>query len=849
METIMPKKNFIFTIVLITALVIFGMHVFAISAEDGGSGETVVEQTEPTPEPDVIVTGDAVVVVEAENDVNTNIVESEEIIGESEFPVCGEFCGSTEIDIDNEAEVENDVVVEGNTGDNEIEEKSKCDKNSNDAVIVTGNVNIYVGLVNTVNSNIINSKLSDILYNIFNAQGDIDVPDEVMDNPEGCGQGQCEDVDIENEGSIDNDVEIDASSGNNKVKSKNGDAIITTGDVNVVTNIFNVLNSNIIGSNWVNLIINIFGDWTGDLVLPGEQKMQDFVENPSSSCSTGCSGEDIDIDNEGGVENNVEVNANTGDNSASGDDSTIITGNANVETNVLNVVNNNIIHNNWFFMAINNFGNWQGNVFSMPPGFKFREDFRGLKIFNSGPSEESEENSGGGALNLVEDNSGSIENGVIINVDTGNNSIESENGSAGIGTGDANVLTNLTNILNSNVVGSNWLLGMINIFGNWQGDVAFGRPDLWIGESAETLDSPAQPDNEIIYTITYINKGDAAATGITLIDNFDEKFMAVTDPGSGVVVDNPGEVQWDLGRVGPGESGSVTYTVTVKTDIHYGYSNVINQAEINSFEEDNNKSDNIESLSVQVYRGNPTGTSPVLIYPDLPELQIQKFSNPEGSVYAGNFVDYEIYIKNNSDSQAYRVVVTDVLKNGEPEPLSTNVWNLDYVFPNETITIDYAVYIGADVEPGLYTNIAKVSGFDVWGDAMSSNEASVTIEVLAPLVVENLEEEVASVSAEAESSAPLEQLGNVGIGGKLGLAKSGEPEVLGEETVKAKHRIPASVYSEYEFDDWIFMVLLVLLISFAFVFTVLYLNDNLSKKRKKALNQQINNIVSIILSL
>ena len=83
-----------------------------------------------------------------------------------------------------------------------------------------------------------------------------------------------------------------------------------------------------------------------------------------------------------------------------------------------------------------------------------------------------------------------IENEVLAVSDTGENTIEGN--SASINTGNANAVTNLINILNSNVSDTNWLLGMINIFGNWQGDLAFGRPDLWVGASVRT-DRP-RPD-------------------------------------------------------------------------------------------------------------------------------------------------------------------------------------------------------------------------------------------------------------------------------------------------------------------------------------------------------------------
>ena len=856
-----PKKNLIFIVVLIIALAIFGFSIKYLSAEDSGetptetaettetteATETVVEPTIEPPADEVIITGDAEVVIEGENTVNSNIVDPpletplEESLEEPleepleeflEEPECTENCEveeivseSAEVVFDNEAELENNVEAGGFTGDNEIETEG-------DAVIVTGNVNIYVGLINTVNSNIINSKLSEILYNIFNnAQGDINIPDEVVSSPEGCGETECHNIVADNEGSIDNNVLVDGSSGNNSVETKGGDAIIATGDVNVVTNIFNVLNSNIIGSNWVRLIINIFGNWTGDLVLPGQQAMQNFMENSSSMCGAGCEEENIVSNNDAEIENNVQVNANTGDNSASGDDSTIITGNANAQTDVLNVANSNITHNNWFFMAINNFGNWQGSIFSLPEGFNLSQDLKGVKIFNSGPNgEDGGTASGSNSLNLVKDNSGSINNGVIINIDTGNNSAESEDGSAYIQTGDANAITDVINVLNSNVTGSNWLLGMINVFGSWQGNVAFGRPDLWIGESAESRSNPVEIDQTITYTLTYYNQGDAAATGVVLTDDFDERYVWVKDPGSGVVIDNPGEIQWDLGRIMPGESGSVTYIAGVNSNVPFGITKAENQATIDTFEDDANNQDNTEEFSINIIRRS-SDPNPILIYPEVPRLEIVKsVSDADGIVYQGELIEYALEITNNSDSQAYRVVVTDILTDGLPGPLSTNTWNLDYVFPNEKIVINYSVYIGPEVPPGLYTNTAQANGFYIWGDPISSNEASVTIEVKA---MENtgIVEGAASTSEEFEEPAfvptDVASAGEVGIGEEIAAVveqETEEPEVLGAKTSDSRRKF-LSAYPQIQFEDWIFILLLLILGSAAVGFTTLYFID------------------------
>ncbi|MFZ5559879.1 MAG: hypothetical protein ACOZAL_03770 [Patescibacteria group bacterium] len=803
-----------------------------------GDNSVPEESSTTEGEEQVIETGDAEAVVEVENTVNTNVVNGEENITgiendvSEECDTCQEQVDSISEEVinDNQAEVENNIEQEGLTGENQIGTEET--PNLENSIIRTGNINIFVGLINTVNTNIIGSTLSQILFNIFkNLEGDIDLSDEIASPSENeCLENICYDVADSNEGEIDNEVVIEGSSGDNSINTENGDAMIETGNINAAVSIFNTLNTNILGSNWIRLIINIFGNWVGDLVLPGKEAMEEFMEHQSPVCEGPCDGTNIVNSNEGEIENEVLINADTGQNAASGDSAEINTGNANVGANILNLANSNITNSNLFFIAINNFGSWQGNIFSLPPGFGISGDFDGVRIFNSGPN-GTDGSTNGNSFDVVNDNSGSIKNGVVMNLFTGNNSAQSPDGSASINTGNINAFIDLTNILNSNVTGSNWLLGAINVFGSWQGDLAFGRPDLWIGESVEMENNPAEVDERITYTLTYYNAGDADATGVVLTDDFDENSIGISDPGSGVVFNNPGEIQWDLGTIPPGGYGAVSYTAVVLPDIPFGISQISNQAVIDSFEDDGNEQDNTENFSINAIK-RYVQPNPVLVYPAPPQLEIKKSSNVVDFVYPGSIVDYVLEITNNSNSQAYRVVVTDVLINDLPEPIYTNAWNLDYVFPHEKIVISYQVYIGEEVPPGLYTNYAQANGYYIWGEAIGSNEASLTIEVKAPPVVENVEEEVASATSDVASATPEEtdeEVGNVGIGEEVALAEveepeTEEPEVLGVAKTSGS-RIRVLPYFGFEFDDWIYILLLVILVSVAVLFVVLYVND------------------------
>ncbi len=760
-------KNFILIPLLIISLVGFNFYPFLVFAEGDGvvTEGVVIENNEDTQ----IVTGDSNTEVNLENTVNSNLTElngDDSSDGESE-PLENLEC--EEIDVttsstdvvfnianDNEAEVENNIETEEETGDNEI------DQSEGDAIIDTGDINLVVGVVNTVNTNVTGSDFSQLLLNVFeNLEEDIDLSDQLMgiSSLENCySPMECFDLNIvnDNQGSIENNILVDASTGENTAQSIDGDAIIKTGNANVAVNALNILNTDIIGSNWTQLIINVFDNWTGDLVFPGKGKMQGFLNQKPRSCEGDCGDTNIVNSNEGEIENKVHVQANTGENQSNGNSSIIRTGQANAEVNLLNIANTNLYDKNWFFVGINNFGNWKGNVFSLPPGLEMSGDSNSVQIYNleledvNNPTEDFDNNTSGNSLNIVNENTGIIKNNIIVNLSTGENSAISSNGQTTIETGDANTLTNIANLLNSNIVGSNWLLGTVNILGDWNGDLAFGRPDNWIGGSVASSHNPVSPGETITYTLTYINNGDADATQVMIIDDYDEAHLSIIDTGGGIIIDNPGEIQWDIGTIAVGGSGSVSYSAVIDPEVPYGTTYLTNQATIDSFEEDFNNEDNIEILSIEVYRPLPVA-SVMLGFSSpssSPKLEISKTHNVDDFVYSGSDVDFKIVLYNDSDSSAYDVVVYDTLRNDASEAISTSHWDLGEVFPHEEIIIDYTAAIGSEFPAGFYTNIAEALGFDSQGNPVSSPEASSTIEVRAAEVPPDETEEVEEISLE-----------------------------------------------------------------------------------------------------
>ncbi len=323
----------------------------------------------PSPSPtssSQVETGDSVSFVETENQVNSTEVNSEVVfktlniffaegvnLAIDSWPLIEEVVSSggdeetvnvVFLENNNYAYLSNEIVSVANTGGNSATGET--------ATIETGNAYSVVSLLNRVNTTIVDSKVYVVTINIFGElDGDIVLPD-ILDE-ETCTDCGGSLVDIENNAEVENVVTSSADSGGNAAEGENAD--IDTGDAVSSVNLVNVVNLNILNSFFRLFYINNLGEWSGELLGWGEG------ESAVGGC-TGCV-EGSDIANEAYVYNNVISTANTGGNSASGEEgSSIKTGNAVSAVSIVNFINTTIKNSLGFLGFVNIFGTFSGNI-------------------------------------------------------------------------------------------------------------------------------------------------------------------------------------------------------------------------------------------------------------------------------------------------------------------------------------------------------------------------------------------------------------------------------------------------------------------------------------------------------
>ncbi len=259
-----------------SAVIVNDIEVIASSGGNSASGLAAT-----------VTTGNAYASANVVNVANTNIVDSNYLLlvfnnfsdyaGSLILPNSSFFSGlmatapggATVVNTSNTADVTNNVAAGAISGGNSA---------SGDATYVaTGDAIATANVTNHINQNIFNASSFSMLVRVHGDwSGDIFglpegmawemTPDGVRIYAQGGGGGPSgTEVTTQNSATIVNNVAVYALTGENQVAGN--EASIVTGNAVADANIFNMANTNIIGSNWTNLIFNIYGDWSGDIAF------------------------------------------------------------------------------------------------------------------------------------------------------------------------------------------------------------------------------------------------------------------------------------------------------------------------------------------------------------------------------------------------------------------------------------------------------------------------------------------------------------------------------------------------------------------------------------------------------
>lgn len=469
-----------------------------ISSNEVSNGSTTVNTTQSSIQPQIDNNG-----ANSNNNASINVADSQNT------------------NQNNQASVNNGLDLEAATGDN------KASMNVGNSAIVSGDANVTGTIMNTVNTNVDGVKVAE--FNVIdNHTGDL-----ILDYDQNCiigctpaantsatiannGANSTNTTDgtyltkentfQNNDANVTNDMVLVADTGSNQASlNTSGDSVIQTGDANVVANVINLLNTNVAGEVLIG-VVNIFGDLVGDIIVPisettPAQANGDAGATTAAITDNGAqSTNSITVDNvansntfqtnDATIENNLTFTADSGGNETNyntGGNSAIVTGDVNVDAQAATVANTNVSGGTWYLVLINNAGEWIGQIIGAPEDSQmamgtYSPDGEGN---GNGSQPAGSEISGNGAQSnnshsqtsesnstTSQSNQANLVNNINLAALTGNNQASyNTGGNSIIMTGDANIVVNLLNIVNTNIASNGRLVvTFINIFGSWTGD-------------------------------------------------------------------------------------------------------------------------------------------------------------------------------------------------------------------------------------------------------------------------------------------------------------------------------------------------------------------------------------------
>lgn len=566
----------------------------------------------------------------------------------------------------NVAYLGNSYLISGNTGRNAV----NAGWSFKDGWIETGSATVYSNVINKVNTNLIalngvEAKWRPMVLNIKGShQEDIDLFEMLFGQFGGTRGIQAsaannntgedslnlaaasfeENLSItnDNSGLIENDFVQEAVTGQNSIfaGSKIKRTNLKTSKANSVFNLFNFLNTNIVGGEASVIALNIFGDFKGNILLPDFSAMfggRPNVASPATASASisGAEGDSINqaialassdteitVQNFGGVVDEIRNRALSGNNQnvfgEEVDGLTVKTGNAKSQTNIDTTANLTCIGCGLFTGAFNILGQWTGGVIGLPTDARRQEKGKSFVVsvddampgisgmVNAqatidGTGDDSFNGSVASAerkVTIKNTNEGAVMNKVDALSDTGNNTIAALDGrDILVETGESLSAVNVGTMVNTDIIGGKLVKIAVNLFGTWDGNFVIGNPtDLSITLIAASTPNPVNEGGIITYTVTIRNAADGKPTNATVTTTYDAAKTTLQDAGEGTA--GNGTVIFTFYDLQPDATATAQYKVKVKTQLGAGIHTLPASATVSASRGDNNNA-------------NDTATAPV----------------------------------------------------------------------------------------------------------------------------------------------------------------------------------------------------------------------------------------------
>lgn len=270
-------------------------------------------------------------------------------------------------------------------------------------------------------------------------------------------------VNVAQNGTINNAMNVSANSGNATLEDNTHAGNVTSGNANAVANVMNLINSTIAANQSFIGSINIYGNYTGNILVP-----QDTLNALIEGNQSGTSGEtNATTSANTAVANNVDLAAQSGsatlDNNTHAGDAT--TGNAMTNLTILNLTGRNVVADDSMLVFVNVLGKWVGLIMNAPAGTTAAALSGGAQ-----PMVDSQANVPSNT-NIDATQTAAITNNINVGAQSGD-ALGKDNTTVGnVRSGNATASANIANVVGSQFSLAHWFgILFINVFGTWNGN-------------------------------------------------------------------------------------------------------------------------------------------------------------------------------------------------------------------------------------------------------------------------------------------------------------------------------------------------------------------------------------------
>ncbi len=440
-------------------------------------------------------------------------------------------------------------------------------------IVLTNSVGGLVYLQNPLGPTL---DLSARFYEVFGGSADVQSASGSCSFTSCLSEDSALRILTDNVATVYNDLVARASTGGNSAVS-DGTAAIASGSARAFGSIVNFGNLSLLDSRYLVLLLNNDGDLNGNVIVPPA----DFFAQLSSTALVG-GDTTVVTDNTANITNYASTTADSGRNGTYATTSASIdTGHARATAFVWNDVNSSSLGARPICFVVSVGGTWNGDVVGLPSGWSREKTPLGEVICGAGSGTTTR-----GLpvrLHATTTNYADIFNRAVVEATTGANNATGS--TASVATGDAESFLQILNIVNHNIVGTDWVFALITAGGDWNGDLMFGSQEFWDAVNAQVRymtrgggvlrlgsaklviektasKSEVRPGESVDYTVRIKNSGGPVYKAL-LVDTL------YTEEGQGVT-----EHKWSLDTIRTDEVVEVSYTVTFSTSSRPGlYSN------------------------------------------------------------------------------------------------------------------------------------------------------------------------------------------------------------------------------------------------------------------------------------